>query len=82
MRDADEFGGGAIPGAHHLYVGHLRERLAALGLDPQRPVAVTCGVGHRAGLGVSILLQAGFTDVRNLLGGMTAWKRLRLPPDR
>ena len=34
-----------------------------------------------AGLGVSVLLRAGFRDVRNLLGEMTAWKALALPVD-
>lgn len=82
VRDDDEFAGGHIPGAAHLYVGHLRERLGELALDPQRPLAVTCGVGHRAGVAVSVLLQAGFSDVCNLLGGMTAWKNLDLPLER
>lgn len=82
VRDPDEYGSGHIPGARHCYVGHLPRRLETLGLDPREPVAVTCGVGHRAGLGVSMLLQAGFVDVRNLLGGMTAWKGLDLPMER
>ena len=79
VREDDEFAGGHIPGATHMYVGYLEERLKELSLDKDRPVVVTCGVGHRAGLGVSILLRAGFTDVRNLLGGMKAWHGLELP---
>ncbi len=79
VREVDEFAGGHIPGAAHMYVGFLEERLKELSLDKDRPVVVTCGVGHRAGLGVSILLRAGFTDVRNLLGGMKAWHALELP---
>jgi hydroxyacylglutathione hydrolase len=79
VREADEFDEGHIEGAAHAFVGELPERLAELGLDPEHPVVVTCSVGHRAGLGVSVLLRAGFRDVRNLLGGMTAWRRLDLP---
>lgn len=79
VREEDEFADGHIPGARHLYVGYLADRLDELGLDRQRPIAVTCSVGHRAGLGASILLRAGFEDVRNLLGGMTAWQALDLP---
>lgn len=79
VREKDEFAGGRIPDALHMYVGYLPERLAELSIDRQRPVAVTCSVGHRAGLAVSILLRAGFKDVRNLLGGMTAWQALDLP---
>ena len=79
VRDADEVRAGRIPGARHAYVGHLEERLDELQLDRERPVTVTCSVGNRAGLGVSILLRHGFEDVRNLLGGMKAWNALGLP---
>ncbi len=79
VREADEFDAAHIPGARHMYVGYLPDRLDELALDRDRPVVVTCGVGHRAGVGVGILLQAGFTDVRNLLGGMSAWQKLELP---
>jgi hydroxyacylglutathione hydrolase len=81
VREADEFDEGHIAGATHAFVGHLPDRLPELGLDPERPVVVTCSVGHRAGLGVSVLLRHGFRDVRNLLGGMTAWSRLKLPTE-
>jgi hydroxyacylglutathione hydrolase len=82
VREDDEFAEGHIPKALHTFVGHLPERLDELALDRQRPVVVTCSVGHRAGLGVSMLLQAEFRDVRNLLGGMTAWSNLDLPMER
>lgn len=79
VREEAEFAAGHIPGAHHLYVGDLPTGLAELPLDPAAPLVVTCSVGHRAGLGVSILLRGRFRDVRNLLGGMTAWQALDLP---
>lgn len=79
VRDTSEFESGHIPGAHHAYVGQLEELLPGLGLRPEVPVAVTCGVGYRAGLATSILLRHGFQNVSNLLGGMTAWKKLELP---
>jgi hydroxyacylglutathione hydrolase len=79
VRETDEYDQGHIPGAKHMYVGILEEGFDELGLDRQRPVAVTCSVGHRSGLGTSILLRKGCRDVRNLLGGMTAWSELGLP---
>jgi hydroxyacylglutathione hydrolase len=81
VREIDDYDAGHIPGARHTYVGFLRERVDALGLDRNRPVIVTCSVGHRSGVGVSVLRRAGFRDVRNLLGGMTAWQALGLPLD-
>lgn len=82
VRDADEVATGRIPGARHSYVGHLEDELRGLDLERTRPVAVTCSVGHRAGLGVSILRRAGFREVYNLLGGMKAWNTLDLPTQR
>jgi hydroxyacylglutathione hydrolase len=82
VRDDDEFAEGHISAAVHAYVGRLPGQIEALALDRHRPLVVTCGVGHRAGLGISMLLRAGFTDVRNLLGGMTAWNNLDLPVER
>lgn len=79
VREPDEFAAAHIKGAKSLYVGHLEDGLASLDLDKQAPVVVTCGVGHRAGLGVSILQRAGFQDVRNLIGGMSAWLAMGLP---
>lgn len=79
VREADEYQQGHIPSARHLYVGYLPRQLNKLKLDPTQPVVVTCSVGHRAGLAASLLLQCGFRDVRNLMGGMTAWKALDLP---
>ena len=57
----------------------MEDEINDLPLDKDRPLVVTCGVGHRAGVAVSILLKAGFRDVRNLLGGMKAWTALGFP---
>jgi len=70
-RAQDEWDSGHIERALHIYVGHLEERLDKVPTD--KPVAVICNVGHRAGLGASILLRAGFTQVYNVLGSVKAW---------
>lgn len=81
VREPDEIAEGRIPGAKAMYVGHLEERLDELELDPKKPVTVTCGVGSRASVAVSILRRRGFGDVRNLLGGMKRWSALKLPTE-
>lgn len=80
VRDITEYEESHIPGSKHAYVGFLPE-LGSIGrqLDPEKAVAVTCSVGHRASLAVSILLRQGFTNVFNLLGGITAWKKRGKP---
>ncbi len=76
-RAQDEWDAGHIQGALHIYVGHLEQRLGEVPTD--KPVAVICNVGHRAGLGASILLQAGYRDVCNVLGSVKAWVAAGFP---
>lgn len=79
VRERSEFEEGHLTDAHHAYVGELEALLPGLGLRQEDPVAVTCGTGQRSGLATSLLLRHGFRRVANLLGGMTAWKKLDLP---
>ncbi len=76
-RGQDEWDSGHIRDALHIYVGHLEQRLAEVPRD--KPVAVICNVGHRAGLGASILLRAGYPRVYNVLGSVKAWVAAGFP---
>lgn len=76
-RGQDEWDSGHIEGALHIYVGHLEVRLTEVPKD--KPVAVICNVGHRAGLGASILLRAGYKEVYNVLGSVKAWVAAGFP---
>lgn len=84
VREEDEYDEGHAAGARHLYVGHLEARIAEVQrwLGKERPVAVTCSVGHRGSLAASILARHGFREVYNVMGGMKAWKALDLPLKR
>jgi hydroxyacylglutathione hydrolase len=80
VRGPSEFAAGHIPEAILAFVGELVSELEPLAaVARSRPVAVTCDVGHRASLAASVLARAGFSDVRNLLGGMQAWTAAGLP---
>jgi hydroxyacylglutathione hydrolase len=76
-RGQDEWDSGHIKGSVHIYVGHLEQRLSQVPRD--KPIAVICTVGHRAGLGASILLRAGYQEVHNVLGSVKAWKAAGFP---
>lgn len=70
-RGQEEWESGHIEGAIHIYVGHLEQRIAEVPKD--KPVAVYCRTGYRAGLSASILLRAGHQKVYNIPGSVTAW---------
>jgi len=76
-RGDEEWKSGHIGGALHIYVGHLEQRLSEVPRD--KPVAVYCKTGHRAGLSASILLRAGYPKVYNVPGSITAWVAAGFP---
>ncbi len=61
---------GVIPGALHIPLDSLRERLGEI---PAGPVVVHCAVGVRGHTAARILAQHG-RDVRNLDGGIRTWQ--------
>jgi hydroxyacylglutathione hydrolase len=80
VREITEYEESHIAGSKHAYVGFLSKLKDVDGqLDPKKALAVTCSVGHRASLAVSILLRMGFMNVFNLLGGITAWEKAGKP---
>jgi adenylyltransferase/sulfurtransferase len=42
-------------------------------LDTSREIVAHCKMGGRSAKAVQFLKQSGFTKVRNLTGGITAW---------
>jgi rhodanese-related sulfurtransferase len=66
-----------ISGSIALPLNHLTERLTELPRD--RPLLVHCAGGYRSSIAASLLKRAGFTDVVEIAGGMTAWEAAHLP---
>lgn len=59
----------AVPGAHHIHINQIVDRLAEVPRD--QPVHVMCATGTRAAIVSSLLLRDGFEDVTIVMGGMT-----------
>jgi NADPH-dependent 2,4-dienoyl-CoA reductase/sulfur reductase-like enzyme/rhodanese-related sulfurtransferase len=71
VRTPQEFEKGSIPGAINIPVDDLRGRLEELPTD--KKIYVFCQVGLRGYLAQRILMQNGFSKVRNISGGYTTW---------
>lgn len=76
VRTEKEWNDGHIEGAIHIHGGQLEDKLPELPKD--KPTAVICGSGYRASIAASFLQRAGFDQVTNVIGGMTAWKSAKL----
>jgi uncharacterized membrane protein YdjX (TVP38/TMEM64 family) len=75
VRTAADFVGeqGHIAGALNLPLEKLEERLADVGDDPERPIAIVCRTDRRSAKAAALLARRGFADARVVRGGMTAW---------
>ncbi len=71
VREPHEFELARIEGATLLPLGELPNRLEEL--KREQKTVVHCHSGVRSAYAVQLLLGAGFTDVRNLAGGIDAW---------
>jgi phage shock protein E len=67
VRTADEYRGGAYPGAINIPVQELPARLGELP-KKDRPIVVYCASGVRSASAAGALARAGFTDVVNAGG--------------
>ena len=60
-----------IPGAILIPQGQLMQHLSEF--DPNKEVVVHCKSGGRSGRAVEFMKAKGFTNARNLTGGVMAW---------
>jgi rhodanese-related sulfurtransferase len=70
----DEF---HMPGASLIPLGTLESRVNELPKDQE--IVVVCRSGNRSATGRDILLQAGFTNVTSMAGGMNEWRLAGFP---
>lgn len=71
VRTEKEFSLGSIPGAINIPVDELRSRLDELPKDKE--IVLFCAVGLRGYLAWRILVQNGYSNIRNLSGGYKTW---------
>ncbi len=81
VRTAAEWRRSRLRGAVNVPIVELKRRLGGLPLNPGRPVVAICLSAHRSIPAVRLLADNGFSDVRQLAGGMLAWWRAGLPTD-
>ncbi|MFL6280661.1 MAG: rhodanese-like domain-containing protein [Vicinamibacterales bacterium] len=72
VRSEREWNAGHVAGAIHVPIDGVIARTAAF--DKRTPIATICEGGYRSMLAASLLLRAGFPDVLNVTGGMTAYR--------
>ncbi|WLR51707.1 MBL fold metallo-hydrolase [Bacillus tianshenii] len=72
VRNQTEWDESHIPGASHIMLGTLMDRIDEVKTD--KPLLMQCGSGLRSAIGASILQANGIKNIYNLTGGFTAWQ--------
>lgn len=72
VRAIEEYKSGTIENAENYPVDELREFLEDI--DPDKKTIIFCEVGLRGYIASRILMQSGFDNVYNLIGGMKTYR--------
>lgn len=72
VRSEAEWQAGHVAGAIHLPIGEVNDRAAEF--SKHTTIATICEGGYRSMLAASMLMRAGFPNVVNVSGGMTAYR--------
>lgn len=54
----------------------LPYKIAEMEEHKEREIVVYCRSGNRSGMAKQMFVQAGFKNVKNLLGGMLQWREI------
>lgn len=77
VRQPEEWNEAHIPDATLIPLDQLPDRINELSKDQE--IVVVCRSGNRSAQGRDILLEAGFTDVTSMAGGLNEWKTAGYP---
>ncbi|THF77827.1 hypothetical protein E6C55_15705 [Cohnella fermenti] len=72
VREPAEYSFHRIPGAISIPLGELEQKLDLLPKDGE--YAVVCRTGTRSDLACQLLAERGYSAVRNVVPGMSAWE--------
>jgi rhodanese-related sulfurtransferase len=72
VRQPEEWSEFHVPDSTLIPLGELASRLNELPKDQE--IVIVCRSGNRSAQGRDILLEASFTQVTSMAGGLTQWK--------
>ena len=76
VREVYEFEESKIPTAVNIPLGTIPAQLAELENLKNEEVIMQCRSGQRSRVAQSLFMQAGFSNVKNMEGGILAWQAL------
>lgn len=79
VREKAEHEGGVIPGAQLVPRGFLEMKIEDIERNRDREIILYCAAGNRSALSAATLQELGYTQVKSLAGGYSAWQHHGFP---
>jgi molybdopterin/thiamine biosynthesis adenylyltransferase/rhodanese-related sulfurtransferase len=79
VRSDEEWRIAHIPGALHIPMSQMEERLPELAPDRSRPIITFCATGNRSLRVLPTVDALGYEDSVSMAGGIVAWRELGFP---
>jgi rhodanese-related sulfurtransferase len=80
VREDNEFENGRARGATHIGRGVIERDIVGKFPDKNTELILYCGGGFRSALAADNLQKMGYTNVRSMAGGWSAWKENKDAP--
>lgn len=77
VRKETDWEKGYVEGAHHIYLGHVKERLEEIPKD--KKIVIYCDSGNKSTIASSILKKNGYKYAATVMGSMKAWRTAGYP---
>lgn len=72
VREPEEVATGRIPGAKHIRLSEIPQRMQEI--DRDQETIMVCRGGNRSSQACEYLMGQGYTNVKSMMGGMMGWK--------
>jgi rhodanese-related sulfurtransferase len=82
VREVKELEKGFIAGSVNIPIRDLPKMIAKLPESKTAPILTYCQVGYRGGMTTTMLRMWGYTNVRNIKGGLDGWVKAGLPVEK
>lgn len=82
VRAKADYKQGHLLGAKNIPLSDLKDNLQVISKDKAVPVLVYCQMGMTSQTAAKQLMDAGFTDVYSLAGGVNAWQAENMPLEK
>ncbi len=75
VRTKEEYKEGHIDGSKNIDIHDVTFKEQIEKFDKSKKYIVCCASGARSARAIQMMIDTGFIDTHNLLGGMTGWKK-------